>query len=174
MKDMSTNITSQKNRKSKIRNPRKFKIRDTFWTDHVSAFVIITLWMRSCEKKARSMWRILSTVFNFLHKPLKQTVTNTQFCTFNYRKQNMKILNATSTCSFLIVNWFSFVKLQEHDSKQTFFQHNNSFDKHIPRIATRYNSNTEIKTWVRHGDPASQSFAAAPPRDSQCRLNFLI
>ena len=32
---MSTNITPQKNRKSNIRNPRKFKIRDTFWTDHV-------------------------------------------------------------------------------------------------------------------------------------------
>ena len=24
-----------KNRKSNTRNPRKFKIRDTFWTDHV-------------------------------------------------------------------------------------------------------------------------------------------
>ena len=25
-----------KNWKSNIRNPRKFKIRDTFWTDHVN------------------------------------------------------------------------------------------------------------------------------------------
>ena len=24
-----------KNRKSNMRNPRKFKIRDSFWTDHV-------------------------------------------------------------------------------------------------------------------------------------------
>ena len=32
---MSTNITPQKNRKSNIRNPRKFKIRDTFSTDLV-------------------------------------------------------------------------------------------------------------------------------------------
>ena len=30
--EMSTNRTPQKNRKSNIRNPRKFKIRDTFWT----------------------------------------------------------------------------------------------------------------------------------------------
>ena len=35
MRDISTNITPQNNRKSNIRSPRKFKIHDTFWTDHV-------------------------------------------------------------------------------------------------------------------------------------------
>ena len=37
---MSTNITPQKNRKSNMRNPRKFKIRDTFETHLVYVIVI--------------------------------------------------------------------------------------------------------------------------------------
>ena len=68
VRDMSTNITPQKNRKLNIRSPQKFKIRDTFWKDHV--------WWAYCQ--ILMLNELIVNVQN-----LKLMVTVEHSCSFN-------------------------------------------------------------------------------------------